>query len=291
MKFEDYFDYLINEKHYSKHTITAYRNDLEQFEDFILKTFEKEDPRDVSFVMIRDWIVSLSQNNISNRSINRKLSSLRSYFHFLIKVNHIEVNPLIKINPLKTSKRNPGFIMEKDMEDIINMEYGEGFEGIRNKLIIGLLYATGMRKSELLNLEENDIDIGRKEIRIFGKRRKDRIVPIHTYIIDLIKEYLEGKRSLGNKEKILLVNNDDSPLSIRQFDKIVRESLALAHIDQKTPHILRHTFATHLLNEGANIMNIKDLLGHKSLTATEIYSHNTIEKLKSVYKQTHPRGE
>ncbi|MFA7081339.1 MAG: tyrosine-type recombinase/integrase [Bacteroidales bacterium] len=291
MKFDNYINYLLTEKHYSEHTITAYSIDLKQFEDFILKIFEKEDAKDVSSPMIRDWIMHLSENNNTNRSINRKISSLRSYFRFLIKMQELEANPLLKILPVKTSSRNPVFLMEEDMSRIINMEYEKDFEGIRDKLIIELLYATGMRKSEILNLEEKDFDYGKQEVRIYGKRRKERIVPIHKQIIDLLNDYMEQKQIIGQGEKTLLVSKDNSPLSIYQFNKIVEKSLSSSQVERKSPHVLRHTFATHLLNEGADIMNVKDLLGHASLEATQIYTHNTIEKLKSVYKKTHPRGE
>lgn len=291
MKFDNYINYLLTEKHYSKHTITAYSIDLKQFEDFILKVFEKEEAKDVSHLMIRDWIIHLSENNISNRSINRKIIALRSYFRFLVKTEELETNPLLKILPVKTSTRTPVFLMEEDMNRIINMEYEKDFEGIRNKLVIELLYATGMRKSEILNLEEKDFDYEKQEIRIFGKRRKERIVPIHKQIIDLLKDYLEQKQIIGEGEKTLLVSKKNIPLSIDQLNKIVRQSLSFSQVERKSPHVLRHTFATHLLNEGADIMNVKDLLGHQSLEATQIYTHNTIEKLKSVYKKTHPRGE
>ena len=291
MKFDNYINYLLTEKHYSKHTITAYSIDLKQFEDFIQKVFEIYEAKDVTSSMIRDWIVHLSENKITNRSINRKITTLRSYFRYLLKIQELEINPLLKILPVKTSTRNPVFIMQEDMSRIINMEYEKDFEGIRNKLIIELLYATEMRKSELFNLEEKDFDYQRQEIRIFGKRRKERIVPMHKEIIDLLYQYLEQKNIIGKGEKRLLVNRDCSPISIYQLNIIVRESLSTSQVERKTPHVLRHTFATHLLNEGADIMNVKDLLGHASLEATQIYTHNTIEKLKSVYKLTHPRSE
>jgi len=291
VEFDNYINYLISEKQYSEHTVTAYSVDLKQFEDFINKVFGIDKAKEVTAPMIRDWIVSLSENTISNRSINRKISSLRSYFRFLLKADEVSANPLIKILPVKTSKRTPVFVMEEDMSGIINMEYKHDFEGIRNRLIIVLLYATGMRKSEVLNLEEKDFDFEKQEIRVFGKRRKERIIPIHKQLIDLLNNYLDQKTIIGKFDKKLLVNKDNSPLSIQQFDVIVRDSLLSAHVDRKSPHILRHTFATHLLNEGADIMNVKDLLGHQSLEATQIYTHNTIERLKSVYKKTHPRAE
>ncbi|MDD4703124.1 MAG: tyrosine-type recombinase/integrase [Bacteroidales bacterium] len=289
---DEFINYLITEKHYSTHTVTAYSTDLRQFEKYIKAYFDKDEAKDVNSDMIRDWIMQLSDNKLSNRSINRKIVSLRAYFHYLIKNQELEKNPLLKILPVKSSKRNPIFIMEEDMDTIINnLEYDNNFFGTRDKLIIYLLYATGIRKAELLNLEESDFYLSKKEIRIFGKRRKERIIPIGNQIIDLVKEYTKQKKELAVVEKKLFINEDYSNLSITQLDKIVKKYLSVANVERKTPHILRHTFATHLINEGADIMNVKELLGHQSLEATQIYTHNTIERLKSVYKQTHPRSE
>lgn len=288
VKLDEFINYLITEKHYSTHTVTAYTTDLKQFEQYIKKFFDKTEAKDVNSDMIRDWIMQLSEDKISNRSINRKIASLRTYFHFLIKAQEVEKNPLLKIPPIKSSKRNPIFIMEDDMDKIIhNIEY----EDERDKLIIHLLYATGMRKSELLSLEDKDFDLSKQELRVFGKRRKERIIPIGDKIISLFKEYLKQKKALGIEEEKLLVNDKNEVLSIAQLDKIVKKYLSIANVERKSAHVLRHTFATHLMNEGADIMNVKELLGHQSLEATQIYTHNTIEKLKSVYKQTHPRSE
>jgi integrase/recombinase XerC len=254
--------------------------------------FFKADAKDVNSDMIRDWIMQQSKDKICNRSINRKIASLRTYFRFLIKAQEVEKNPLLKIPPIKSSKRNPIFIMEDDMDKIIhNIEYEDSFYGKRDKLIISLLYATGIRKSELLSLEEKDFEFSKQELRVFGKRRKERVIPIGNKIISLLKEYLEQKKALDVDEKTLFVNDNYKVLSIAQLDKIVKKYLSVANVERKTPHILRHTFATHLINEGADIMNVKELLGHQSLEATQIYTHNTIERLKSVYKQTHPRSE
>lgn len=282
---------MIKEKHYSQHTVTAYTIDLKQFDDFIQRVFEKSEAKDVNAYMIRDWIIYLHENNIANRSINRKIVSLRSYFHFLIKNEEVSVNPLSKILSLKNSKRNPVYVMEEDMNRIINMDFEDSFNGIRDKLIIELLYATGMRKSELLNLEEKDFDLTKGEIRVFGKRRKERIIPIHNKLIDIIRQYTLKKNTLFLGDKIFFINEDKSPISISQLDTIVKKYLSMAQVERKSAHVLRHTFATHLLNEGADILEVKELLGHQSLEATQIYTHNTIERLKNVYKQTHPRSE
>ena len=291
MEFYNYINFLIKEKHYSQHTVTAYTIDLKQFDDFIQRVFEKSEAKDVNAYMIRDWIIYLHENNIANRSINRKIVSLRSYFHFLIKNEEVSVNPLSKILSLKNSKRNPVYVMEEDMNRIINMDFEDSFNGIRDKLIIELLYATGMRKSELLNLEEKDFDLTKGEIRVFGKRRKERIIPIHNKLIDIIRQYTLKNNTLFLGDKIFFINEDKSPISISQLDTIVKKYLSMAQVERKSAHVLRHTFATHLLNEGADILDVKELLGHQSLEATQIYTHNTIERLKNVYKQTHPRSE
>lgn len=291
MEFYNYINFLIKEKHYSQHTVTAYTIDLKQFDDFIQRVFEKSEAKDVNAYMIRDWIIYLHENNIANRSINRKIVSLRSYFHFLIKNEEVSVNPLSKILSLKNSKRNPVYVMEEDMNRIINMDFEDSFNGIRDKLIIELLYATGMRKSELLNLEEKDFDLTKGELRVFGKRRKERIIPIHNKLIDIIRQYTLKKNTLFLGDKIFFINEDKSPISISQLDTIVKKYLSMAQVERKSAHVLRHTFATHLLNEGADILEVKELLGHQSLEATQIYTHNTIERLKNVYKQTHPRSE
>jgi integrase/recombinase XerC len=291
VKVDDFINYLVTEKHYSINTVTAYTIDLRQFDEYIHEVFDKSEAVDVNADMIRDWIVYLKGNKITNRSINRKIASLRAYFHFLVKREEVEKNPLIKILLVKSSKRNPVFIMEEDMENIINMNYEDSFEGRRDKLIIEILYSTGMRKAELLNLEEKDFDYSKGEVRVFGKRRKERIIPLHKDLIYLIKEYCNERNSLGVSNSKLFINKKLSPLSRFQLDSIVKKDLSSAQVERKSPHVLRHTFATHLLNEGADIMNVKELLGHASLEATQIYTHNTIEKLKNVYKQSHPRSE
>lgn len=291
MKLEDFLDYLNIEKRYSSHTILAYSIDLRQFEEFINEVFEKSNARDVNSEMIRDWIVSLSEKGISSRSINRKIASLRAYFHFLIKQGDIEKNPMTKILAVKNPKRNPVFVMEEDIENVLNLEYEDSFWGRRDSLIVELLYATGMRRSELINLEIKDFDFERNEVRIFGKRRKERIVPIHKDLIKRIENFYKESLSLNNNHSKLFVNKRGNAISEMSVYDIVKKSLSFAQVEKRSPHVLRHTFATHLLNEGADIMNVKEMLGHANLEATQIYTHNTIEKLKKVYKLAHPRNE
>lgn len=291
MKLEDFLDYLNIEKRYSSHTILAYSIDLRQFEEFINEVFEKSNAKDVNSEMIRDWIVSLSEKGISSRSINRKIASLRAYFHFLIKQNEVEKNPMTKILAVKNPKRNPVFVMEEDIENVLNLEYEDSFWGRRDSLIVELLYATGMRRSELINLEIKDFDFERNEVRIFGKRRKERIVPIHKDLIKRIENFYKESLSLNNNHSKLFVNKRGNAISEMSVYDIVKKSLSFAQVEKRSPHVLRHTFATHLLNEGADIMNVKEMLGHANLEATQIYTHNTIEKLKKVYKLAHPRNE
>ncbi|MBP1629686.1 MAG: site-specific recombinase XerD [Bacteroidetes bacterium] len=291
MKLDDFLDYLNIEKRYSYHTILAYSIDLRQFEEFINEVFEKSNARDVNSEMIRDWIVSLSEKGISSRSINRKIASLRAYFHFLIKQGDIEKNPMTKILAVKNPKRNPVFVMEEDIENVLNLEYEDSIWGRRDSLIVELLYATGMRRSELINLEIKDFDFERNEVRIFGKRRKERIVPIHKDLIKRIENFYKESLSLNNNHSKLFVNKRGNAISEMSVYDIVKKSLSFAQVEKRSPHVLRHTFATHLLNEGADIMNVKEMLGHANLEATQIYTHNTIEKLKKVYKLAHPRNE
>jgi integrase/recombinase XerC len=291
VKLEDFITYLRSERRYSNYTIVGYRTDITQFYSFLKETFGDIAEDEIKDSMIRSWIVQLSKNNIKPASINRKIASLSTYFHFLLRTKQISKNPILRIHSLKKPKRNPVFIMEKDMRKIIDSLNEDDFFSRQEKLIIELLYATGIRKAEILNIKENDFNFEKQNVRIFGKRRKERLIPLGEDIIELIKRHISEKRKLEIGETKLLVNNKFFPLSIYELDKIVRKFLSMANVEKKSPHVIRHSFATHLLNEGADIMDIKELLGHSSLDATQIYAHNTIERLKSVYKKTHPKGE
>jgi integrase/recombinase XerC len=235
----------------------------------------------------------LIKNKISARSVNRKLSSLKSFFKFLQRIQVIEVNPMSKISGPKTPKRLPVFVDEHQMEDLFTeIAFEEGFNGVRDKLILDLFYQTGIRRSELTHLKEVDVDLFNSTIKVLGKRNKERIIPISLSLKRNLESYLRVKQELNLSNIMLLVSEKGHTLSDQSVYRSVKKYLSqVTTIQKKSPHILRHTFATHLLNNGADINAVKDLLGHANLSATQIYTHNTIEKLKKSYKQAHPRGE
>jgi len=291
-KIDTFLDYLNLEKHYSAHTIVAYKTDLAEFFSFIEQTYDCTDQSQVNHAMIKDWLLNLRQNNICARSANRKLTTLRTYFHFLVNHDKISKDPTCAINQLKTPKREPIFITQNDMQKVLQEQYLDSFDGHRDRFIIELLYATGMRKAELLNITKEDFDTYKQELHIFGKRRKERIVPLGKEILKLFNIYCHKKEdNFQTGEGKLFVDSKGKALSVSKLDTIVKNRLAGAKAQRLSPHVLRHTFATHLMEEGADIMDIKELLGHASLSATQIYTNNNIERLKNVYKLKHPRGD
>ena len=294
MPFTSFLDYLNLEKNYSQHTLIAYRNDIEGFQEFATKEFEFSEIKTVSYSIIRSWIVKLVDDGISNNTINRKISSLRTYYKFLLKIGDIEVSPLAKHKVLKTSKKLQVPFSEKEIENVLEiLKEDESFVGIRNKLIVELFYSTGMRRGELVNLKIYDISISQKTIKVLGKRNKERIIPLLPSTLETINTYL-------NYRKDLYVDKDLDYLFITEKGNKIYETLVYRVINEyfgkasekvkKSPHILRHSFATHLLNEGADIKSVKELLGHSSLASTQIYANNSISKLKEVYKNSHPRN-
>ncbi|HRG00738.1 MAG: site-specific tyrosine recombinase/integron integrase [Bacteroidia bacterium] len=290
---DSFFDYLTYEKKYSAHTINSYKNDINQFLEFINHQQDSISISEINYQQIRAWVASLIKEKIASRSVNRKLSSLKSFFKYLQRQQIIDINPMSKISGPKTPKRLPVFVDEHQMEDLFSeVQFEEGFDGIRDRLILDLFYQTGIRRSELTHLKEVDVDLFNSTIKVLGKRNKERIIPISLDLKRNLESYLQVKKEQNLSNPMLLVSEKGHTLSEQKVYTIVKKYLSqVTTIQKKSPHVLRHTFATHLLNNGADINAVKDLLGHANLSATQVYTHNTIEKLKKSYKQAHPRGD
>ena len=294
MPFTSFLDYLNLEKNYSKHTLIAYHKDLLGFREFALSEFDFSEVNNVSYPIIRSWIVKLVGDGVSNRTINRKISSLRTYYKFLLKIGDIEVSPLVKHKALKTAKKLQVPFSEKEIEDVLEILKGEdSFIGLRNKLIVELFYSTGMRRGELVNLKLNDISDSQKTIKVLGKRKKERLIPLLPSALSTIDSYLGYRRDLSSLKDVdyLLLTEHGTKIYETLVYRVINNYFSKASEKvKKSPHILRHSFATHLLNQGADIKSVKELLGHSSLASTQIYANNSISKLKQVYKNTHPRN-
>ncbi len=290
-----FVSYLSLEKNYSRHTVNAYHKDILEFISFTTKEYDYAQIDAVPYTIIRSWIVKLVNTGISNRTVNRKISSLKAYYKFLQKIGAISKNPLAKHKALKTKKKIEVPFSELEMEKILRqIPFSNGFEGTRDKLLIELLYTTGIRRAELLNLKINDFNGARTTLKVLGKRNKERILPLLPTIIPLLNRYIE------ERSKLEIINNGDSLFLTKSGHKIY-ETLVYRVINKylsmvspkvkKSPHILRHTFATHLLNKGADLNAVKELLGHSSLASTQVYTHNSIAELKKVYANAHPRNK
>tara|TARA_B110000483_G_C18134493_1_gene518937 strand:- start:288 stop:1178 length:891 start_codon:yes stop_codon:yes gene_type:complete len=294
MPFTSFLDYLSLEKNYSKHTLIAYHKDLLGFREFALSEFDFSEVNSVSYAIIRSWIVKLVGDGVSNRTINRKISSLRTYYKFLLKIGDIEVSPLLKHKVLKTAKKLQVPFSEKEIEDVLEiLKEEDSFLGLRNKLIVELFYSTGMRRGELVNLKLNDISDSQKTIKVLGKRNKERIIPLLPSALNTIASYIDYRKSLSSIKDVhyLLLTEKGAKVYETLVYRVINNYFSKASEKvKKSPHILRHSFATHLLNEGADIKSVKELLGHSSLASTQIYANNSISKLKQVYKNAHPRN-
>ena len=287
-------DYLQLEKKYSSHTVVAYCNDIASFELFNSVHFDQENIEQVNYNQIRTWIVSLVDDDISNASVNRKIASLKAFYKFLLKIKQIEVSPLLKHKALKAPKIIQIPFSEKEVKAVLNqMQDTIGFEEIRNKLIIDLLYTSGMRRAELIHLKTTNIDLSTNTIKVLGKRNKERILPVLPIITDQFSLYLNERALLSDivdndyfflTKKGLKLNDSFVYRLINSYFSTVSEKV------KKSPHILRHAFATHLLNNGADLNSVKELLGHSSLASTQVYTHNSLSELKSIHKDAHPRG-
>jgi len=292
-----FLQYLSSEKRYSNHTVVNYNSDLQQFLFFIQNEFDTAAIEDASPEMIRSWFVYLLENNISARSVNRKKTALKSFFKYAIKTGKIAENPISKVLSPKTSKRLPEFIDEDKMLLLLNhfdFENKNDFLKIRDHLILEMFYATGMRLSELINLKTYDVSLSENSIKVLGKRNKERIIPFGNNLNNLIQEYLLQKTSYitdNQSSEWFFVTDKNKKLYSKLVYRLVYYYIsAVVTNNKKSPHVLRHTFATHMLNHGADLNTIKEILGHANLAATQVYTHNSIEKLKSLYKQAHPKA-
>lgn len=291
----DFLNYIEFERRYSTHTIRSYTKDLEQFENYIKDTFQIAHAKEVDFVFIRSWIALLMEEGNTPRTVNRKISTLKSYFKYLFKIGAIDQNPVLKISGPKIRKKLPVFIEEKSMALLISdFKAPESFQEARDRLIIEMFYTTGIRRAELIGLLSKDVNITNGTIKVLGKRNKERLIPIHKSLLPLIDLYLSFKQSaLANEEQdsYFFLSVKGKKMYPKLVYRVVNNYLSRVSTQKKkSPHVLRHTFATHMLNHGADLNAVKELLGHANLAATQIYTHNTIEKLKNIYKLAHPKA-
>ena len=290
---QQFLNYLKFEKRYSLHTLTAYQTDIEQFFTFINSTYENPDLKSINAMMIRSWLAGLkAEENLSAKSLNRKISSLKSFFKYHLKNNHIAQTPMTTVVAPKINKRLPVFVKVNNIETLLeHVEFPNNWKGKTEKLVLQLLYNTGIRLNELIQLKELHIDTHYQQIKVLGKGNKERIIPISSELLNHIKFYIESKPNELKQLPNLLVTEKGKPLQPRTVYGFVKQYLSLVTtIQKRSPHILRHSFATHLMNNGADLNAVKELLGHSSLAATQVYTHNTIEQLKDVYKKAHPKA-
>lgn len=288
-----FIDYLTYEKKYSGHTVQSYQTDLEQFSAFLGEPDETFSISEVNYQQIRKWVTTLMDSGLSPKSVNRKLSALKSFFKYLQKNGEIAVNPMARVSGPKNPKRLPEFVDESAMRGLLDGSvFEDGFKGMTDRLMIDLFYQAGLRRSELARLREEQVDRANATIRVLGKRNKERMIPVSVALMRNLEAYLQVKQGKHISNPMLLVNEKGKSLSEAYIYQAVRTYLGnVTTLRKRSPHVLRHTFATHLLDNGADINAVKDLLGHSSLAATQVYTHNTIDKLKKSYKQAHPRGD
>lgn len=289
-----FLDYLKFEKRYSPHTISAYHDDLIQFRDFLETQFGGMDLKDISAPIVRSWLASLKEAGLTSRSITRKISTLKSFFKYNIRTGQLVKSPMTNIISPKISKRLPTYVEEKDMETLFqHVEFDADWNGYTSRLAMQMLYQLGLRLSELVNCKESQVDFANHNIKVLGKGNKERIIPVNDQLLAEIKEYIRQKpvQLASPDTTALLVNQKGRKLYPKYVYKLTRKYLQLVTtVQKKSPHVLRHSFATHLSNNGAELNAVKELLGHASLAATQVYTHNTIEKLKNIHKKAHPKG-
>ena len=294
MLLQSFLNYLEFEKRYSVHTITSYRTDLKQFQDYLQIQYEINAITEASHLHIRSWIVQMVQEGISTRSVNRKISSLKSFFTFQKRKGIVSINPMQKIVSPKQSKRLPAFVQEKNVEQLLDeVIQPTDFASFRDLLMVELLYQTGIRRSELINLKEADFNRANLTLKVFGKGQKERLIPINKQLLSLVDEYTKYRDVEFDKrefDSLLLTDKGQSMYPKFVYNKIKSYLSKVTTLSQCSPHVLRHSFATHLSNAGAELNAIKNLLGHSSLAATQVYMHNTIDKLRKAHKNSHPKA-
>ncbi len=289
-----FVDYLKFEKRYSEHTIRSYRDDLEAFAGYLRDDFGGVALQGITPAVVRSWLASMKDAGLSSKSINRKISSLRSFYKFQLRSGVVVQSPMGAIIGPKAAKRLPVFVEQGDMAELFGeVRFPDDWEGWTDRLLLALLYHSGMRLSELINLKEGQVDAGNRTIKVLGKGNKERVIPVSAGLMEAIRDYVEKKGSLFEwaDREVLLVGKKGKKLYAKYVYRAVRDYLGrVTTIEKKSPHVLRHTFATHLMNAGAELNSVKELLGHASLAATQVYTHNTIEKLKDIYKRAHPKA-
>ena len=293
MLIKDFLNYLLLERNYSERTIVAYEADLREFEEYFKKTDAELDFRSIHSDNVRNWMVSLMDEGRSETSVNRKLSSLRSFYRFLLRRKEITVNPMLKVVGPKKKKPLPSFVREKDMDRLLDeCSFGEGFEGCRDRTILEMFYATGMLLSELIGLNDADVDFSAKLIKVTGKRNKQRLIPFGNELAEDLHLYIKVRNEvMPQGAEAFFVLKDGKRMYPMAVYRIVKRNLSrVVSLKKRSPHVLRHTFATAMLNDSAELRSVKELLGHESLATTEIYTHATFEELKKVYEQAHPRA-
>lgn len=286
---QPFLDHLRFEKRYSQHTLISYQTDLEQFFAYLSSQFDGPSVSEISPMFIRSWLAEMKEEGMESRSLNRKISALKSFFKYQLKNGVIAQSPMTTIVSPKLNKRLPVFVEEKDIKTLFDhVEFSDDWKGRTEKLVMQLFYSTGMRLSELIGLKESQLDVSLSQIKVLGKGNKERIIPISQELVKALHDYIKDKPIAGTK---LFQTEKGKPLQPRQVYAFVKQHLAaVTTIQKKSPHILRHSFATHLMNNGADLNAVKELLGHSSLAATQVYTHNTIEKLKEVFKKAHPKA-
>ena len=291
---QSFVDHLTFERRYSANTIRSYRDDLAAFSAYAGKEFDVTGIGGISPAIIRSWLASLKDSGLSSRSVNRKISALKSWYKHLLRTGAVTVSPMAAILSPKTGKRLPVYVEQKDMAKLFaELEFPDDWEGWTDRLVLEILYCTGMRRGELVALKESQVDGGNLTIKVLGKGNKERVIPVNAELIRAIKTYQDRKRVVfaAPDREFLLVTSQGRKIYPKYVHRAVNMYLArVTTIDQKSPHVLRHTFATHLMNEGAELNSVKELLGHASLAATQVYTHNSIEKLKEIYKNAHPKA-